>query len=318
MNRASAVVTRSIALLSLILVPLGTGQAQGLFEVGQGGGRVGQGSISIGLHSSRGEGTFSDGGQVFPAGDVDTRAAILGLSYRFAERWSMDAKLPYVRRRHVGFLSHNPALLQPPRPNYPVLDDGDYHGGLQDFALTVRFDAIDDAWLVRPFVGVSIPTRNYPFFGNSAIGTRLHKAQLGVEVVRPIGLSDFYWRAQYGYEIIERSFEGINTNARLAELELGWYASQRLRLRGFLTDRDGGGLPANFNSAGRTNLRWFHHDQNVRHDATIAGVGVEYAFGDRYTLSAVALRLVEGRSVHRIRFASTLELAWHFGPGFAD
>lgn len=305
-------------LLVLVLVPLGASQAQGLFEVGEGGGRVGQGAISIGLHGSSGEGTFSDAGQVFPAGDVDTRAAILGLSYRFAERWSMEAKLPYVRRRHIGFLSHDPARLRPPRPGYPVLDDGDYHGGLQDLSLTVRYDAIDDAWLVRPFVGVSIPTRNYPFFGNSAIGTRLHKAQLGVEVVRPIGLSDFYWRAQVAYEIIERSYESINTNARLAELELGWYASQRLRLRAFVTDRDGGGLPANANYAGLTNLRWFHHDQNVRHDATIGGLGVEYALGERYTLSAVALRLIEGRAVHRIRFASTLELAWHFGPGFAD
>ncbi len=169
--------------------------------------------------------------------------------------------------------------------------------------------------LVRPFLSVSIPTRNYPFFGNSAIGTRLHKAQLGVELVRPIGLSDFYWRAQYGYEMIERSFEHINTNGHNVELELGWFASERLRLRALVSDRNGKGLRGNANFAGRTNLRWYHHDQNVRHNATIAGLAGEYRLADRWSLSLVALRLIEGEAVHRIRFASTLELAWHFGPG---
>lgn len=292
--------------------------AQSLFDVGDGRSRVGQGSIGLGLHSSRGEGSFTDAGQVFPAGDVDTRAAVLAFTYRFAERWSIEGELPYVRRRHTGFLSHNPALLQPPRPNLPTVDDGDWHGGLQDVAFTLRFDAFDEHMLVRPFVGVSIPTRNYPFFGNSAIGTRLHKGVLGVELVRPIGLSDFYWRAQYGYELIERSFEGVNTNAHLSELELGWYASDRLRLRAFVTDRHGKGLDGNANYAGRTNLRWYHHDQNVRHNATIAALGAEYAIADRWSVSAVALKLIDGAAIHRITFASTLELAWHFGPGIAD
>jgi len=305
---------RTALTVLLALASMVNAQAQTLFRSGEQHARVGQGSVSLGVHSSSGDGTFSVDGRPFPAGDVDTRAAILGLSYRFAERWAVEARVPYVRRRHIGFLSHDPALLQPPRPGLPVLDDGDWHGGLQDASITLRFDAYDEAMLVRPFLSVSIPTRNYPFFGNSAIGTRLHRAHLGVEVVRPIGLSDFYWRAQYGYEVIERSYERINTNARHAELELGWYASQRLRLRAFVNDRDGGGLPADANFGFRTNLRWYHHDQNSRHNATVAGLGAEYAFGDRYSVSAVALRLIEGEAVHRIRFASTIELARHFGP----
>jgi hypothetical protein len=298
----------------LALAPFAAADAQSLFGGGETHQRVGEGSVSLGFHTSSGEGTFSDDGQVFPAGDVDTRAAILGLSYRFAERWAVEARLPYVRRRHIGFLSHNPALLRPQRPNLPVVDDGDWHGGLQDFALTLRYDAIDDAMLVRPFLSLGIPTRNYPFFGNSAIGTRLHRAQLGVELVRPIGLSDFYWRGQYGYEVIERSFERVNTNAHHLELELGWHAGERLRLRAFVSDRNGKGLGGDADYAGRTNLRWYHHDQNVLHNATIAGLGGEYRLGERYSLSLVALRLIDGESVHNIRFASTLELAWHFGP----
>lgn len=305
---------RTVITLLLALVPLAGVHGQSLFRVGEQQGRTGEGSVSLGFHSSSGDGTFSVEGRPFPAGDVDTRAAILGLSYRFAERWSVETRVPYVRRRHIGFLSHNPALLQPPRPGLPVLDNGDWHGGLQDASLTLRFDAYDEAMLVRPFLSLSIPTRNYPFFGNSAIGTRLHRAHLGVEVVRPIGLSDFYWRGQYGYEVIERSYERINTDARHAELELGWYASQRLRLRGFVNDRDGGGLPDVVDFGFRTNLRWYHHDQNSRHNATVAGLGAEYALGDRYSISAVALRLIEGEAVHRIRFASTIELSRHFGP----
>ncbi len=300
----------------LLSLPLAfAANARSLFDQGDGGSRVGQGALSLGLHSSKGEGTFSDSGQVFAAGDVDTRAAVLGLSYRFAERWTIEGSLPYVRRRNSGFLSHNPALLRPQQPGLPTVDDGDWHGGTQDASLTLRWDAIDDALLLRPFVRISIPTRNYPFFGNSAIGTRLHKGQLGVELVRPFGLSDFYWRAQYAYEVIERSYEQVNTNAHLIELEVGWYATDRLRLRSFVTDRDGNGLRGNVDYAGRSNLRWFHHDQNVRHSATVAGLGVEYALSERWSASAVALKLVDGAAIHRITFASTFEIAWHFGAG---
>ncbi|MCE3001472.1 MAG: hypothetical protein LW860_02045 [Xanthomonadaceae bacterium] len=227
--------------------------AQGLFDVEEPTSRVGSGAWSLGFHASRGEGTFTDDGEVFAAGDVDTRALILGLDYRFAERWSLAAHVPFVRRRNQGFLSHNPALLRPPRPGVPVVDDGDWHGGLQDLSLVVHYDWIDDAMRVRPFVGISIPTRDYPFFGNSAIGTRLVKGKLGVEVVRPIGLSDFYWRAQYAYEVIERSYEGVNTNAHLGELELGWFAARGLRLRAFATERDGKGLGGDADYGRRTN-----------------------------------------------------------------
>lgn len=305
------------AALAVLLGP-GAARAESLFALDERERRTGEGSISIGLHGSSGDGTFAATGEAFPAGDVDTRATIFGVSYRFAERWTAEAKLPYVRRRHTGFLSHDPALLQPPQPDLPVVDDGDWHGGWQDLGLTLRYDAVDGFMLVRPFISLSTPTRSYPFFGNSAIGTRLDKLQLGVELVRPFGLSDFYWRAQYAYEVIERSFESVNTNAHLTELELGWYASQRLRLRAFVSDRDGRGLPADADFGRRTNLRWYFHDRNVEHSATVVGAGVEYAIGKRWSVNAVALRLVEGNSVHRIRFASTLELAWHFGPGHED
>lgn len=300
-----------------LLLAAGSVHGTTLFSVGDAESRVGEGALSFGLHSSRGEGTFSAGGQPFAAGDVDTRAAVLGVSYRFAERWTVEARLPWVRRRNQGFLSHDPALLQPPRPNLQPIDDGRWHGGLQDLSATFRYDAYSDGMLVRPFVGVSIPTRSYPFFGNSAIGTRLHKGQLGVEMVRPIGLSNFYWRA-----VRLRSDRTLVRERQhpchRGELELGWIPADRLRLRVFVSERAGKGLPADADFGARTNLRWYHHDQNVEHSFRLAGLGAEYALGQRWSLSAVALRLVEGRSIHRIRFASTLELAWHFGPVHRD
>lgn len=311
------VATRALGLLLGAALPA-TASAQGLFDIADPARRVGEGSISFGLHHSSGEGTFSGDGEVFPLGDVDTRAVLLGIEYRFAQRWTLEAQLPFVRRRHIGPPTHNPALLRPPRPGLPRVDDGDWHGGLQDFTATVRYDWIDDAMRVRPFAGISIPTRDYPFFGNSAIGTRLVKGQLGVEVVRPIGLSDFYWRGQYAYEMIERSYEGVSTNAHLGELELGWFARPRLRLSAFVNRREGKGLPDDADYAGRTNLRWYYHDRNVRHTATVAGLGADYAFSDRWSLSLLGQRLIDGEAIHRIRFAGTATLNWHFDAARAD
>jgi hypothetical protein len=305
---------RWLVVLAAGLMPaLACGQT--LFEVDEPASRVGKGSLSLGFHASRGEGTFTDSGDVFEAGDVDTRAAILGLDYRFAERWTLEAQVPFVRRRHTGRFSHNPARLVPARPQVPVIDDGDWHGGLQDFAATMYYDAFEDGMLVRPFVGLSVPTRDYPFFGNSAIGTRLVKGRVGVDVLRPIGLSDFHWRARYAYEIIERSYEGLSTNAHLGELELGWTPSRRLQLRGFVNVREGLGLGGDANYAGLTNQRWYFHDRTVRHNYTLAGVGATWALADRWSLSAVGMRLVRGAAIHNIRFAGTLEIAWHFDRG---
>jgi hypothetical protein len=305
-----AVVAPLAALLAGLLPSGAVGQT--LFDVPDPGSRVGEGSLSLGFHASRGEGTFTDEGDVFEAGDVDTRAASLGLEYRFAERWTLEAQLPFVRRRHTGRFSHNPARLVPPRPHVPVVDDGDWHGGLQDFAAKVFYDAFDDGMLVRPFVGLSVPTRDYPFFGNSAIGTRLVKGQLGVDVLRPIGLSDFHWRARYAYEVIERSYEGLSTNAHLGELELGWTPSRRLQLRGFVNLREGLGLGGDADYERLTNQRWYFHDRTVRHNYTVAGIGATWALADRWSLSAVGMRLIDGAAIHNIRFAGTVEIAWHF------
>jgi hypothetical protein len=313
----SQAAARALA-LAWCALPVVPAAAQGLFDVGDDARRVGTGSISFGVHQSRGEGTFAGSGEVFPLGDVDTRAALVGFEYRFAPRWTIEAQLPFVRRRHVGPPTHNPARLVPLRPSLPRVDDGDWHGGLQDFSATLRYDWIDDAMRVRPFLGISIPTRDYPFFGNSAIGTRLVKGRLGVEVVRPIGLSDFYWRGEYAYEVIERSYEGVSTNAHLGELELGWFANPRLRVRGFVSVRDGKGLPDDADFAGRTNLRWYFHDRNVRHNATVAGLGAEYALGERWSLSVLGQRLISGEAIHRIRFAGTVQVTRHFGGGQGD
>ena len=305
---------RSLVVLLAGLAPaLASGQT--LFDVDEPASRVGEGSLSLGFHTSRGEGTFTDSGDVFEAGDVDTRAAVFGLDYRFAERWTVEAQLPVVRRRHTGRFSHNPARLARPRPHVPAIDDGDWHGGLQDFAATVYYDAIEDGMLVRPFVGLSVPTRDYPFFGNSAIGTRLVKGRLGVDMLRPIGLSDFHWRARYAYEIIERSYEGQSTNAHLGELELGWTPTRRLQLRAFVNVREGLGLGGDADYAFLTNDRWYFHDRTVLHNYTLAGVGATWALADRWSLSAVAMRLIDGQSIHNIRFAGTVEIAWHFDRG---
>lgn len=301
-----------LASLLLLAASAGPVAAQSLFNIDETGDAVGSGYVSFGLFASSGDGTFTTDGEPFPAGDVDTRAALFGAGYRFAPRWTAEASVPYVRRRHIGRLTHNPALLIPQRPGLETVDDGDWHGGVQDFSATLRYDASDGPLQVRPFLMVGIPLRNYTFFGNSAIGTRLHRGRLGIELSRPIGLSDFYWRAQYAYEVIERSYESVNTNAHLAELELGWYATPRLMLRGVVSERYGQGLPADADFGNRTNERWYYHDRNAEHSATVAGLGAEYHFEGPWSLSLLTLQLVDGRAIHRIRHATTLELSWHF------
>ncbi len=274
--------------------------------------RAGSGSISLGYHTSRAEGLNVTSSEFREIGEIRTHAAVLELEYYLTNRWSVEATIPFIKRRYRGTRPHNPATLTVPQPESRFLDDGEYHGGLQDYKLAVRYDAIQDSMLLRPFASVTIPSRDYTFFAQSPIGQNLYKGELGVELIKPIGLSDFYVRGIYAYEILERSYEAINTNHHLIHLELGWYAMPRLVARGFFLDRRGNGLSVDADFAGRTNERWYYHDQTQSHNSSIAGFGLDYALGDRHVLSVTGLHMTRGEAIHQLDYAASLELTWHF------
>jgi hypothetical protein len=277
--------------------------------------RAGSGSVSIGWHAARADTFYPTTGPTVRFGEVKTHAAALELEYYLSNRWSIEASVPFIKRRYQGARPHRPERLTVPQPDSNFLDDGEYHGGLQDFRFVVRYDAIQDSMLLRPFVAVVIPSRDYTFFAQSAIGQNLHKGEIGAELIKPIGLSDFYVRGLYAYEILERSYEGRNTNHHLTHLELGWYAKPQFVVRGFLLGRYGNGMGSNADFAEMTNERWYYHDQTQRHDSAIAGFGLDYAWDDRHVVSLTGLRSIDGEAVHKIDFATGLELTWHFDRG---
>ncbi len=274
--------------------------------------RAGSGSVALGWHVARAERFFFSDGSTVEFGEVRTHAAVLELEYYLSNRWSVEAHVPFVKRRYQGPRPHRPERLTVPHPESNFLDDGEYHGGLQDFRFVLRYDAIQDTMLLRPFVAVVVPSRDYTFFAQSAIGQDLYKGELGVELIKPLGLSDFYLRGQYAYEILERSYDGVNTNHHLTQLELGWYAMPRLVARGFLFDRRGNGIGTTADYAGQTNERWYYHDQTQLHDSTNVGVGLDYAVSDHYVVSVTGVRTIDGEAVHQIDYATGLELTWHF------
>ncbi|MEJ7804255.1 MAG: hypothetical protein WKH68_12940, partial [Candidatus Limnocylindria bacterium] len=91
-----------------------------------------RGSISLGFQAVHTQGSLDGSG-----GDVaflrnlttDVRSMTVSVDYRLAERWSLNASLPFISKRAVNDIgAHNPARLAQPHPDSKFLDDGRYHG----------------------------------------------------------------------------------------------------------------------------------------------------------------------------------------------
>jgi hypothetical protein len=117
-------------------------------------------------------------------GTTDTHVLLFSGVVSLGERWTLYGSIPYVYKRHKGNGVHNATVDFPTYtpPDLRVIDDGDYHGGLQDVTIGVRYLAVDGPLPVSPFVSFGTPMSDYPTYGNAAIGKQLSELFTGVSL----------------------------------------------------------------------------------------------------------------------------------------
>ena len=276
-----------------------------------------RGWISVGFQAvhTRGSLDGSGGDSLFLRTlETDSRSLTLSVDYRINQRWSLNASLPYIRKRAVndrGF--HNPARLAVPRPDSQFLDDGDYHGTWQDWQLGVTYHAGFAGFDVRPHAVLTYPSRDYTFFASAAAGQRLKRVRLGFDASRRLGLSNFHYSAGYSYEFVERVL-GNNLDKQHLRLSGRYDISPQLSANVFAVGRRGQGLdPAIF--LGQSQLGselWYQHDRLLPHNYGLAGLGVTWRFNDVWSISGSTSRMVWGDSIHAIKYAHELQFTRAF------
>src|SRR5688572_1970581 len=68
---------------------------------------------------------------------ITTHLIDFAVSYRIKDRWTLSAGLPWINREWKGGPSHNPLNIAPPQHDSEFVDDGHFHGFLQDLRVGV-------------------------------------------------------------------------------------------------------------------------------------------------------------------------------------
>lgn len=275
--------------------------------------RAGHGQFSTTFQYIRVDGFAGSLGNV-PLGEVHTQVIGLHFDYHLTERLTLVAGLPYVRERYVGPFDHDPLALDPPRPDEPNVDLGDWNTGFQDFHFGVRYLLKDAPLMIEPFILAGIPSNSYPFFGHAAIGRNRDQLEVGSNFVfRPL-FSDAWYRLEVGYVFVEKTM-GVDINHFNVNAEAGYFMSPQLAGRVFVMHREGNGLdfPTDFPPPPqRTDEMWFQHDRLVKHNFTNAGIGLDWRLDDRYTVSSSLFTMLRADQVHDVEYAVDVTLTLSF------
>ena len=278
-------------------------------------------------------GAFQSQDATFDYWTTDTQVAVLSGSYALDERWTVFATLPYVRKR---FNSEVPWGGDPHNPNDPYWvdfvppdlsfwDDGNYHGGLQDFSVGVSYRIDRGSWTLHPYISYGVPASDYPFFAKAAIGKQLWTIPVGTSISYVPYFSDWHFGGDFAYVFSEQPL-GQTVDYWLAHLSAGYWFKANLSVSGFLSMKYGYGLSLlsskflNDNASDPPLIpddldteEWWEHDRMVGNRSLNFGLGVDYVLSSEWALSGSAFQSVWTDEANEADFAFTLALTRFFG-----
>ena len=131
----------------------------------------GDGSIRLEYQYIR-TGAFDSSVGEIDIGNTDGHTVLMSLNFAVTDRWSLTASLPWIKKRHQGALPHVPAvdITQWTPPDLTLVDDGNYHSGLQDLFVGVRYLAKSGPLTIEPHISYGFPTQNYQIYAHAETG----------------------------------------------------------------------------------------------------------------------------------------------------
>ena len=253
----------------------------------------------------------------YDAGTTDSHALQLSGFYSLNEKWTIYGSIAYVQKRLVdptGFGTHNPLVdfWQYTPPDLRFIDDGDYHGGFQDFSIGVQYLALDGPLRITPFVSFGTPVSDYPIYGGAVIGRGLNELHLGASLDFTPYFSDWVFQAELSYAISEKVV-GVDLNYWLMHLSTSYFVTPRFAPRVFLTGRrapNALSYPEDFEPYEEKydNENGWRHDQTLKHEYINAGIGFDFNVNERNGISATYYRTIDADNL--------LEVDKAFNVGF--
>jgi len=260
----------------------------------------------------------------FPGiGKVDTgpttsRSMMLDVTYGVTDKLAISLGIPWVSSKYVGPTPHPNADLSGPTPVFygaTELDDGNYHGSWQDVRFDVRYNLTKKGVVLTPFIGTSVPSRDYIWLAHAAPGTRQKQLQIGIAGAKMLDtvVPGLFFQARYAYGITEKVLD-ISNNRSSAGVEIGYFLTPKLRVMALGAGQlSHGGIDMIANARVRLPPEQFlNHDRITRINFLNLGGGISYSLTERVDVFGSMVRTVAARNGHLIDRGLSMGLSWSF------
>jgi hypothetical protein len=233
-------------------------------------------------------------------GHIFLQAVMLDVDYSLTERLAVRLALPTIKGRYKGGEPHVLVRNQP--ETLVELDNGRYHGGLQDFRIDVRYNVSQKRLMLTPFFQAIIPSHHYPTLGHGARGTNQREYRIGANLGRRLDpfLPRAFVQARYSFGFVQQ-IVNVAPKRSYAEFQLGYLLTRRLSLQGSAIWTHGHNGIDLINGVFPKNLRdeqWLNHDRISRVGLLDVGISATYALSRSTSLFFGLGRSVQGTNTH--------------------
>ena len=270
----------------------------------------GEGSLSLQYQNYYTLGHYNLKGQPNTNGATHTKAIALELDYGLTDEIGLTLGVPFIASKYTGPPSYEVANI-PTTPG--PLDNGQYHGAVQDFHVELRRLFMAGPVVVVPFAGGTVPSHAYETRGEAVPGRGRPELQVGASVGLPTDRlfprTHLHVRYALGMAPPKNGHSAVRS---LIGVEGGVHLLPRVGVRGILTwqVRNKGPL------APELAADWEHHDRYIVGNFFNAGAGVTVPITRSTEIAAVWVQTVSGKNgAHRARLF-TVGASWSFGGGF--
>jgi len=239
------------------------------------------------------------------------RSLNFAFDYALNDHWTVSAGLPWITKKALA-PSHNPLVLNPPHPESKFLDDGHYHGYLQDLRLGARYLVFSDPFSLEPYITVTIPASDYPFFAIAGVGQHLRRTELGSAFTYHPPFLKWDFSLEAGY-VFAPNVLGYDIGAVRVEGEAVYFVDPRISLKTFFSSKHGKGIDPPRTPTSIPSEIWYHHDQLIRHNYVTLGVGVDVAMKDRNVVGISWIEMVHAQDIFKLDHAIDITMSRSFG-----
>jgi hypothetical protein len=270
----------------------------------------GEGTVAVTYQNYYVTGHFDPAGRRNKNGATHSKALVAELDVGVTDTFAISISVPFIASKYTGpqeyFVGGHATHPGP-------LDDGNYHGTLQDIRVEARRVWRAGPVAVAPLVGAVWPTHDYETHGEAVPGRHRREVQIGgsagADLDRIVPRTSV--SARYALAVAERQhgFESVRSNL---DLDADYGLARRIRLRGLASWQ--------FRHKGPTIAElaaddWLGHDRFIVSSYVNAGGGVTLPITRNTDVQAVWIATVSGKDGAHVARMLAVGVSWAFGSG---